>query len=156
MADHNVEAEFVGQLLQFAFPQPHPRAVATASVGGDQQSGCLGIACPTDGLPPLADAIDGKSGRVMVNADTHPTRIGSVPLGVVLSSYITVSVEPRIVLGRTQCGRVTWEACTRLLTTVHGKVAVTRRLLLTRLQLTTVVIGVVAVTPDTSPMRIGA
>src|SRR6266436_8401534 len=28
VADRDVEAEFVGQLLQFAFPQPHPRAVA--------------------------------------------------------------------------------------------------------------------------------
>ena len=36
VADHDVEAELVGQLLQFAFPQPHPRAVAAASVGGDQ------------------------------------------------------------------------------------------------------------------------
>src|SRR6202163_1897981 len=77
VADHNVEAEFVSQLLKFAFPQPHPRAVAAASVGGDQQPGRVGIAYPTDGLPPLADAIDGKSGRVMVDADTHPTRIGS-------------------------------------------------------------------------------
>src|SRR6266436_3776536 len=79
-----VVAEIVGQLLEFAFPQPHPRAVAAASpglrrgrLGGDQQPGGVGIACPTDGLPPLADAIDGKGGRVMVNADTHPTRIGS-------------------------------------------------------------------------------
>src|SRR6266481_9554909 len=27
VADRDVEAEFVGQLLQFAFPQPYPRAV---------------------------------------------------------------------------------------------------------------------------------
>src|SRR6266478_6717831 len=69
--------ELVGQLLEFALPQPHPRAVAAASVGGDQQPGGVGIACPTDGLPPLADATHGKGRRVMVNADTHPTRIGS-------------------------------------------------------------------------------
>src|SRR5580700_101784 len=31
VADHDVEAEFVGQLLQFAFPQPYPRAVAAAA-----------------------------------------------------------------------------------------------------------------------------
>jgi len=61
-ADHDVEAELVGQLLKFAFPQPHPRAVAAACVGGDQQPGRVGIAYPTDGLPPLADAVDGKSG----------------------------------------------------------------------------------------------
>src|SRR6267142_3263228 len=56
---------------------PPPPAFAGAGLGGDQQSGGVGIACLTDGLPPLADAIDGKGGGVMVNADTHPTRIGS-------------------------------------------------------------------------------
>src|SRR6202011_5823398 len=83
VADDDVEAEFVGQLLQFAFPELHPRAVAAPAPslrwgrrGGDQQSGCLGIARPTDGAPPLADAIDGERGRVMVDADTHPTTIG--------------------------------------------------------------------------------
>ena len=30
VADHDIEAELVGQLLQFAFPQPHPRPVAAA------------------------------------------------------------------------------------------------------------------------------
>src|SRR3984893_12219327 len=74
--DDNIEAEFVGQLLHLAFPQPPPRAVAAAAIGGDQQSGCLGIARPTDGAPPLTDAIDGERGRVVVNADTHPTGIG--------------------------------------------------------------------------------
>src|SRR6266404_6322910 len=79
VADRDVEAELVGQLLEFAFPQPHPRAVAASAPGlrrgrrgGDQQSGRLGIARPTDGAPPLADAIDGERGRVMVNADTQP------------------------------------------------------------------------------------
>jgi hypothetical protein len=49
MADHNVEAEFLGQFLQFAFPQADPRAVAAAAPGfrrgrlsGDQQPGCSG------------------------------------------------------------------------------------------------------------------
>src|SRR5580700_6677968 len=57
VADRDVEAELVGQILEFAFPQPHPRAVAAPAIGGDQQSGCLGIARPTDGERPLADAI---------------------------------------------------------------------------------------------------
>src|SRR3984893_11174703 len=76
VADHDVEAEFVSQLLQLAFPQPHPRAVAAAAIGGDQQSGGLGIARPTDGAPPLADAIDGERGRVMGKPASDPTRIG--------------------------------------------------------------------------------
>src|SRR6266850_4648532 len=76
MADHDVETEFVGELLEFTFPQPDPRAVAAATVGDDEQAGCLGIARPTDGEPPLADAVDRKGGRVMVDADTHPPGIG--------------------------------------------------------------------------------
>ena len=76
MADPDIEAELVGQFLQFAFPQPYPRAVAAAAIGGDQQSGCLGIARPPDGLPPLADAVHRKGGRVVVNADAHPSGIG--------------------------------------------------------------------------------
>jgi hypothetical protein len=38
VADDDVDAEFVGQFLKLAFPQPDPRAVAAAAVGGDQQS----------------------------------------------------------------------------------------------------------------------
>ena len=72
VADDDVKAEFVGQLLEFAFPQPDPRAVAAPAIGGDQQSGCLGIARPTDGEPPLADTVHREGGRVMVDADTHP------------------------------------------------------------------------------------
>src|ERR1700726_2163958 len=61
VADHDVDAELVGQLLQFAFPQPHARPVAAAAPslrwgrrGGDQQSGGVGVTPPTDGEPPLA------------------------------------------------------------------------------------------------------
>src|ERR1700730_8562642 len=72
VTDGDVEGEVVGQLRQLAFPQPSPRAIAAPAIGGDQQSGCLGIARPTDGEPPLADAIDSKRGRVMVNASGFP------------------------------------------------------------------------------------
>src|ERR1700726_1102211 len=64
VADRDVDAELVGQLLQFAFPQPHPRPVAVAApglrrgrLGGDEQTACLGITRPTDGKPSLADAV---------------------------------------------------------------------------------------------------
>jgi hypothetical protein len=49
--------------------QPHSRAVAAAPIGGDQQPGCVGITRPPEVAPPLPDAIDRESGRVMVNAD---------------------------------------------------------------------------------------
>jgi hypothetical protein len=44
VADHDVEAEFVGQLLQLALPQPDPRAIAAAAIGGDQPPGRVGVA----------------------------------------------------------------------------------------------------------------
>ena len=56
VADHDVEAQFIGQFLQFAFPQPHVRAIAAAPIGGDQQAAGVRITRPTDLEPPLADA----------------------------------------------------------------------------------------------------
>src|SRR5437588_42954 len=64
VADHDVDAELVGQLLQFAFPQPHPRAVAAAAIGGDQQPGGVGVTRPPEVEPPLADAVHREGGRV--------------------------------------------------------------------------------------------
>src|SRR6202043_577596 len=75
VADHDVDAELVGQLLQFAFPQPDPRAVAAAAIGGDQQPGRVGVTRPPEVEPPLADAVHREGGRVMVDADTHPPGI---------------------------------------------------------------------------------
>jgi hypothetical protein len=36
VVDHDVETEFVGQLLQLALPQPDPGAIAAAAIGGDR------------------------------------------------------------------------------------------------------------------------
>src|SRR6202023_3842800 len=54
----------------------YPRAVAAAAIGGDQQSAGVGVTRPTDGLPPLSDAVHREGGRIVVDADTHPTTIG--------------------------------------------------------------------------------
>src|SRR6516162_3830840 len=75
VADRDVETELVCQLLQFAFPQADPRAVAAAAVGGDQQSSGVGVARPPDLAPPLADAVDREGGGVVVDADAHPPSI---------------------------------------------------------------------------------
>ena len=75
MADGDGQAEFVGQRLQFAFPQAYPSAVAAAAVGGDQQTTGLRIAGATHAMPPAADRIDGEAGGIMVDADTHPSGV---------------------------------------------------------------------------------
>ena len=53
VADPDVEAEFAGQLLQLALPQPDPRAIAASAIGGHQQPGRVGVArlrgCATTG-----------------------------------------------------------------------------------------------------------
>ena len=75
VADHDFEAELIGQLLKFAFPQPHPPAVAAAAVSGDQQAGGVGVTYQTEIAPPLADAVHRDGGRVMIDTDTHPSGI---------------------------------------------------------------------------------
>ncbi len=72
----NPDPEFIGEPLQLAFPQTHARAVAAATIGGDQQTLCQGVANTTDVLPPAADRLHGESRRIIVNADIHPTRVG--------------------------------------------------------------------------------
>src|SRR6516165_6344762 len=61
--------------LQFAFPQPHPPAVAAAAVRGDQQAGGVGVTRLPEVEPPLADAVDREGGGVVVDADTDPAGI---------------------------------------------------------------------------------
>ena len=76
VADRDVEAEFVGQGLQFAFPPPHARAVAAATITGDHQARRLRIARPTDSKPRLADAVDRERGGVVVDTDADPAVVG--------------------------------------------------------------------------------
>src|SRR5437870_1200502 len=76
VVDHDVEAEFVSQLLRFAFPQSDARAVAAAAIGSNQQPGRVGVTRPPETAPPLADAVHCEGGRIMVGANTHPSGIG--------------------------------------------------------------------------------
>jgi hypothetical protein len=46
VADCNVEAELVGQRLQFAFPQPHPRAIAGTLSRGNPAAYAVGLTIP--------------------------------------------------------------------------------------------------------------
>src|SRR6476660_4960773 len=76
MADGDAQTEFIGQRLQFALPQAYPSAVTAAAIGGDQQATGLRIAGATHAVPPAADRIDGETGSIVVDADTHPPRVG--------------------------------------------------------------------------------
>lgn len=61
---------FVGEALQFAFPEPRTAAVAAAAVGQDQQPALTGKRGLTVLLPPVADRVDGELGRI--GTRSHP------------------------------------------------------------------------------------
>src|ERR1700742_2375995 len=52
-----------------------PSDLPAGGRGLSDGTACLGITRPTDGKPPLADAVHREGGRVMVDADTHPPGI---------------------------------------------------------------------------------
>src|SRR6202042_1522643 len=64
------------QSLQFVLPQSHPRAVRSAAVGGDDETPREGITNAADLPPPATDRLDCESGRVVVDADRDPARVG--------------------------------------------------------------------------------
>ena len=43
MADGDAQCGFIGELLQFQFPQPHTGATASAAVSGNRQAGGLRV-----------------------------------------------------------------------------------------------------------------
>ena len=76
MSGGDGEAGFVREALQFAFPEADPGAVAAAAVGGDVEAFGRGIADLSQQLPPAADALDRKGGRVGIDADIDPALVG--------------------------------------------------------------------------------
>ncbi len=69
-------AEFVGELLQLAFPQTHARTIAAAAVRRNHQSPRQRITNAANILPPTAYGLHGEGRRVIVDPDIHPARVG--------------------------------------------------------------------------------
>jgi hypothetical protein len=76
MADSDGDPEFIGQDLQFAFPQTHSRAVAATAISGDQQPRRARIAGGAEFIPPAPDALDGEGRSVVVDAEIDPSGVG--------------------------------------------------------------------------------
>src|SRR5438132_12036752 len=76
VADADRDAKFVGQCLQFAFPEPYAIAVGAAAIGGDQQLCGVGVARRAKVVPPAPDACDGEGGGIVADADVDPSLIG--------------------------------------------------------------------------------
>ena len=74
MTDFDSPPQFVGQLLEFIFPQAVARAVAFPAVCGHQQPLHMGtlITPPAQALPPGTDRGHGELSGVMANAYIHP------------------------------------------------------------------------------------
>src|SRR5450432_2049640 len=75
MTDRDGNAEFVGEGLQFAFPEADPRAVAAATIGGDQKFCRVRVPRAPHRLPPAPNRVDCEARSVLVDANTHPPGI---------------------------------------------------------------------------------
>jgi hypothetical protein len=75
VADTDLQAGLVGELLQLDLPQANPVAVAAAAVGGDLQPRRAGIALVSEVLPPAADRVDRELGGVVIDADVDPALV---------------------------------------------------------------------------------
>jgi len=72
-----VEAGKISQTLQPCLPQSRPAGIAAPRIGHDQQFRRLGVNLAPHVLPPGQDAVDGKLGRVVIDAHAHPALIAS-------------------------------------------------------------------------------
>jgi len=77
VTDGDGESGPIREPLQFPFPEANARAVAAAGVRRDHQRSRTGIRAATHVLPPAADGIDRKAGRVVVNPDADPAFIAA-------------------------------------------------------------------------------
>src|SRR5205085_2778309 len=77
VADCDGESRLIRQLLQFPLPQAHPRAVAPATIGADEQAFGLRILLSPHLVPEASNALHGKGSGIVIDADVHPTSIAS-------------------------------------------------------------------------------
>ena len=106
---------FIGEALQFKFPQSHARAVRSAAIGGDDQPPCERIASAADLLPASADHLNREGRRVVVDwiALHAPFAVG---LLAAADQFLLLSVDGdrRLVLGHGCLDRVVDDAALRV------------------------------------------
>src|SRR5258708_4896640 len=74
-SDGDGELLFIGEFLQFLFPEAISNPVGATTICGNEQSFFVGIERLSPLLPPPSDALDGKFCRVVINADIDKTLI---------------------------------------------------------------------------------
>ncbi|MEZ6060400.1 MAG: hypothetical protein R3C19_08570 [Planctomycetaceae bacterium] len=77
VADFESHAGFVGETLEFEFPQSAAGAVAAAAVSGDQQASCARVSFASELLPPAPNAGDGKLSGVVTDPHQNACLAGS-------------------------------------------------------------------------------
>src|SRR5260370_5221311 len=86
VAEGESQTRLISQLLEFPFPQAHPRAVAASTIGTDQQPLRSRILRPAQLVPPSADAFHRKGGRIVVDDHSDPARVASQVVDAIGSS----------------------------------------------------------------------
>ena len=76
VVDVDHEPGLVGELLQFEFPEPHPRPIRAAAVRHDRQFSRIRIALSSHAFAPATDRLHGELGGVAGDPDADEAGIG--------------------------------------------------------------------------------
>jgi hypothetical protein len=111
-----VDAQFIGKALEFAFPQPHPRAMAAAAIRSDGQPLGARIANPADIMPPTADCLHRERRGIAAHANTDPAGVACGLVDAIRHGTAEFLDQEVMHLGfalRTPCAAGILEACPR-------------------------------------------
>ena len=72
-----LQSGFIGEFLEFDFPQMHARPIAAPTVGGNQHALGIGVAWLLQQLPPASNVCDGKGSHVVIDSYSGPAQIVS-------------------------------------------------------------------------------
>ncbi len=75
VADRYAQPGLIRQPLQLELPQPQPRSIAAARVRRDQQPAGPRILRLARRMPPAANRLHGKRGRVVIDPHAHPSAV---------------------------------------------------------------------------------
>ena len=75
MAHGDRHLQFISEILHGEFPEPGTGAIAPAAIGRYQEALGIGVKLAPHAIPPLANALDGEFGGIVIGAHIDPARI---------------------------------------------------------------------------------
>jgi hypothetical protein len=75
VANGNGQTGLIDQVLHLLLPEPTARAIGATPISHDEQFPTGGIQVAAHALPPASDALDGKRGGLMVDADVDKAAV---------------------------------------------------------------------------------